>query len=163
MNYIFVTQSFVWSTDRVSVASSDMGLLTEDSLLTIQFNWSGRLHVTKRDETRLDKVSRGGCSYQIYSQGKKATIHQLTAMLATSKNVLFTGHNHLRWWPDTLIIARAPAAGSAAPVVSRWLWPGNRTFLEVASMVATWWIVAFLRSVSHRVWSKDFHKASGHH
>ena len=27
--------------------------------------------------------------------GKKATIHQVTAMLATSKNVLFPGHNHL--------------------------------------------------------------------
>ena len=32
------------------------------------------------------------------------------------------------------------SAGSSAPVVSRWLWPGNRTFLEVIS----WWIVAFL-------------------
>ena len=31
----------------------------------------------------------------------------------------------------------------SVPVVSRWLWPGNRTFLEVASMVVTWWIVAF--------------------
>ena len=27
--------------------------------------------------------------------GKKATIHQVTTMLATSKNVLFPGHNHL--------------------------------------------------------------------
>ena len=27
-----------------------------------------------------------------------------------------------------------------------WLWPGNRTFLKVASMLVTWWIVAFLRS-----------------
>ena len=27
--------------------------------------------------------------------GKITTIHQLTAMLATSKNVLFPGHNHL--------------------------------------------------------------------
>ena len=26
---------------------------------------------------------------------QKATIHQVTAMLATSKTVLFTGHNHL--------------------------------------------------------------------
>ena len=26
---------------------------------------------------------------------KKATIHQVTTMLATSKNVLFSGHNHL--------------------------------------------------------------------
>ena len=24
-----------------------------------------------------------------------------------------------------------------------WLWPGNRTFLEVASIVVIWWIVAF--------------------
>ena len=32
---------------------------------------------------------------------------------------------------------------SSAPVVSRWLGPGNRTFLEVVSMVVTWWIVAF--------------------
>ena len=27
--------------------------------------------------------------------GKKATIHQVTTMLATSKNALFPGHNHL--------------------------------------------------------------------
>ena len=31
-------------------------------------------------------------------------------------------------------------------VVSRWIGPGNRTFLEVASKVVTWWIVAFLSS-----------------
>ena len=28
-------------------------------------------------------------------QRKKATIHQVTTMLATSKNVLFLGHNNL--------------------------------------------------------------------
>ena len=33
--------------------------------------------------------------------------------------------------------------GPSAPVISRWLWPENKTFLEVASMVVTWWIVAF--------------------
>ena len=32
-----------------------------------------------------------------------------------------------------------------------WLWPENTTFLEVTSMVVTWWIVAFLRRV-HRSW-----------
>ena len=37
--------------------------------------------------------------------------------------------------------------GLSARVVSRWLWPGNRTFLDVASMVVSWWIVAFLSSV----------------
>ena len=42
----------------------------------------------------------------------KATIHQDTTMLATSKNVLFPGHdhhaNHLYCWPDTLIITQVP-------------------------------------------------------
>ena len=72
---------------------------------------------------------------------KKPTIHQLTTILSTSKNVLFPGHNHRCWWPDTLIIGQAPA--KAAPVVSRWLWPGNRTFFEVDNMVVSWWIVLF--------------------
>ena len=30
-----------------------------------------------------------------HSQRKQATIHQLTTMLSTPKNVLFPGHNHL--------------------------------------------------------------------
>ena len=32
------------------------------------------------------------CGWYIKSLGKKATIHQVTTMLATSKNVLFPGH-----------------------------------------------------------------------
>ena len=32
---------------------------------------------------------------RVLSLGKKATIHQLTTMISTSKNVLFPGHNHL--------------------------------------------------------------------
>ena len=54
-------------------------------------------------------------------------------MLATSTNVLYPGHNHLLTTgidDSTLIIGR----------------PGNRTFLEVASMVVTWWMMAFLHS-----------------
>ena len=57
---------------------------------------------------------------------KKATIHQVTTMLTTSKNVLFPGHNHLlttgtdkpftRWCSDDNQIVR-----SSAPVVSTWL------------------------------------------
>ena len=49
---------------------------------------------------------------------KKATIHQVTTMLAISKNVLFPGHNQLL-----------------------------TTGTDVASMVITWWILALLRSV----------------
>ena len=82
---------------------------------------------------------------------KKAIVHHVTTMLTTSKIVRFLGHwcwwplvttdNHWYWWPDTLIITQAPASeGSSVPVVSRWLWPGNQTFLEVV----TWWIVPLL-------------------
>ena len=39
------------------------------------------------------------------------------------------------------------SAGSSVPVVSRWLQPRNKTFLEVASMVVILWIVAFLPSL----------------
>ena len=35
------------------------------------------------------------CSVRVASLGKKATIHQVTTMLATSKNVLFPGSKHL--------------------------------------------------------------------
>ena len=42
------------------------------------------------------------------------------------------------------------SVGSSVPVVSRWLWPRNRIFLEVASMVVTRWIAAFLHS---DIWS----------
>ena len=46
------------------------------------------------------------------------------------------------------------SVGSSAPVVSRWLWNGNRTFLKVASMVVSWWIVTFLSSA--RTWKKFY-------
>ena len=38
------------------------------------------------------------------------------------------------------------SVGLSVPVVSRCLWPWNRTIFKVASMVVTWWIVAFLCS-----------------
>ena len=87
----------------------------------------------------------------IWTLGKKATIHQLTTMLCTFKNVLFPGHNHLLTTGadgPTLSLSPSPfdnqCVTSSAPMVSRWLRPGNRTFLEVDSMVVSWWIVARL-------------------
>ena len=82
----------------------------------------------------------------MHTLGKKATIRQVTTMLATSKNVLFPSHNHPAnhwyWWPCTWITTLAPASEvSSVPVVSRWV-----TFLEVASMVVTWWILMVLCS-----------------
>ena len=50
----------------------------------------------------------------------------------------------LVYWPFTrLCSGDNQSVWSSAPVVSRWLWPGNRTCLEVASMVVIWWILAF--------------------
>ena len=97
---------------------------------------------------------------------KKATIDHVTTMVAMSKNILFPGHHHLpttgaddpRWR-----LANNKSVGSVSVSVSvrvrcriqnwskrngtgrqHWcLGPGNKTFLEVASIVVTWWIVAF--------------------
>ena len=75
---------------------------------------------------------------------QKATIHQVTTMLSSSNNVLFPGHNHL---PTTSTDDPSLTATQAIIKVSGrqywWLRPGNMTFLEVASTVVTWWIVAF--------------------
>ena len=89
----------------------------------------------------------------LYTLGEKATIQQLTTMLSTSENVLFPGHNHRYWWPFTScwFLADNHSVRSSAPVVNRWLWPANRTFLEVDSMVVSWWIVAFLSCDSSRI------------
>ena len=66
-------------------------------------------------------------------------------MLAASKNVLFPGHNYRYWWPNTCWHSGDnQCVGSSVPVVSRWLWPGNRTYLEEASMGVTMWIVTLL-------------------
>ena len=65
-------------------------------------------------------------------------------MLATSKNALFPRHNHLLTTntDDSLVMTRwrsgdYQSVGSSVPVVGRWLRLGNRTFLEVASIVVT--------------------------
>ena len=68
--------------------------------------------------------------WRISTLHKNTTIHQVTTMLATSKNVIFSGHNHLlTTGPDDLT-----------------LWLSPECLLEVATMVAAWWIVAFLHS-----------------
>ena len=71
---------------------------------------------------------------RILTQCKKATIHQPTTMLSTSKHVLFPGHNHL-----------------LTTGVMTWHFnycTNIRTFWEVDSMVVSWWIVACLASVT---------------
>ena len=78
---------------------------------------------------------------------KKATIHQVTTVLAASRNVLFPGHNHLlTTGTDDLTLAGARAIIKASGYQYQWLaggydLQGNKTFLEVASTVITWWIV----------------------
>ena len=76
-------------------------------------------------------------------------------MLATSKNVLFPGHKNLPATstddPTLIVIARAiiQVSGHQYRRLAGWLWPGNGTFLGMASMVVTWWIVAVLLHANH--------------
>ena len=60
-------------------------------------------------------------------------MHQLTTVLATSKPLF------------PLRLGNYQSVRSSVPVVSRWLWPDNRIFLELDNMVVRWSIVAFLR------------------
>ena len=55
---------------------------------------------------------------------KKATSHQVTTMLATSKNVLFQGHNHL------------PTNGTDDPSLA-----GARLIIKVSGY-QYWWIAS---------------------
>ena len=64
-------------------------------------------------------------------------------------------------WPLRLNSQAIISVESSAPVVSRWLGHGNRTFLEVASTVVTWWIVAFLRSGQSLGWSLNSGRTVG--
>ena len=74
----------------------------------------------------------------------------------TSKNVPFKGHNHLLTTgtdDPTLCLSPECQQVSSVPVINKRLWPGNRTFLEVASMAVSCWIVALLAMHEHEfVW-----------
>ena len=79
---------------------------------------------------------------------KKATIHQATTLLATSKNVLFPGHNHLLnrfWWPDTLIITLAGTWAIIKVSGYQYQWLAGGYDLEIGHFI--WWIVAFVHGV----------------
>ena len=75
-----------------------------------------------------------------HNTAKKPLSIRLTQCLPP---VLKTLHsNHRPSWCS----GNNQSIGSSVLVVNSWLWPGYKTFLEVASMVVTWWIVAFLQS-----------------
>ena len=73
---------------------------------------------------------------------KKPLFTRLTTMLATSKNVYFQVMTTTGSWAITKVLGHQ----------CHWLVGGYdlemRHFLEVACIVVTWWIVAFLHSVS---------------
>ena len=76
--------------------------------------------------------------YQLHQSPlrKKATIHQVTPMLVTSKDVWTRA-------PSRVIIK---VLGHQYLWLAGWLCLGSRTFLEVANMAVTWCIVASLPS-----------------
>ena len=82
-------------------------------------------------------------------------------MLATSENVLFAGHNHL-----LTTSTNDPSLASIRATIKvsghQYQWLAGGYDLEVpASMVVTWWIVAFLHSALLLVlWSIPYTKIS---
>ena len=75
-------------------------------------------------------------------------MHQATVMLATSKNILFPGHIHLlSTGTDDPSLTGARVIIKVSGHQYQWLAGGydleTEHFLEVASMVVIWWIVAF--------------------
>ena len=52
------------------------------------------IHVQSDLSTYMNQITITSLYGHFLSLDKKATIHQLTTMLAISENVLFPGHNH---------------------------------------------------------------------
>ena len=77
---------------------------------------------------------------------KKATIHQVTTTLATSKNILFSGHNHLLTTgtdDSTLCLSLARVIIKLKGHQYQWLAGGHDLeighFVEVARLVVSNW------------------------
>ena len=77
----------------------------------------------------------------VLSLRKKATIHQVTTMLATSINVLFTGHNHL-----LITSTDDPSLASAQAIIKvsghQYQWLAGGCDLEIGHFYRwlAWWI-----------------------
>ena len=93
------------------------------------YTWSGVGVVITHDQPwasnprSLDLVQ-----HPIHHTHPKNPIHQVTTLLATSKDILFPGHNHLLTTSASYLAidhlhwrsANHQSEGSSAPVVSRW-------------------------------------------
>ena len=64
--------------EKCTVGGLQGGLLTQVVLKTRLTRYFAKIHAPK-----------------LYLTAQKATIQEVTTMLATSKNILFPGHNHL--------------------------------------------------------------------
>ena len=72
---------------------------------------------------------------------KKATIHQVTTMLATSKNVLFPGHNHLlTTGADDPTFWLSPERQRVKGHQYRWLAGGYDLEIGLQLKWLTWWL-----------------------
>ena len=76
------------------------------------------------------------CFSHDYIHRKKSHYPPANHHASHLKNVLSPGPNHL-----LTTVADDPTLCLSPK--HRWLGPGNRTFLEVDSIVVSWWIVAF--------------------
>ena len=84
-----------------------------------------------------DKWDTTGVFVSTEHWAKTDTIHRLTTTLATSKNVLFPGHNHLLTTSaDDRSLAGTWAIIKVLGHQHQWLSPGNRTFFRWI----VWWL-----------------------
>ena len=101
-------------------------------------------HPTREQTVHVHATMQTGCAIQTqFSVPQVPTLSKISHYPPGNHHVSHFG-------ADDPTLSLSPkvseSGGSSAPVVSRWLWPGNGTFSKVVSMVITWWIVPFSRS-----------------
>ena len=118
LSELFVDEAYIFA---------NHGIKSTDSYVS---SLLGLVCVAENSQVEAYKPMPPGKSLE--HSGQKYTIHQLTTMLATSKTALFLGHNHrANHWHSVIIKESRYRYWRLA----WWLWPGNRTFLEVAILI----------------------------
>ena len=96
-----ITFWWVTSNPYETVLYITTGKLTVEAYTQMFYRWA--LNHLSNSKITFASINKVCIEYKLYwafiplsfSPANKATMHQVTTMLATSKNVLFPGHNHL--------------------------------------------------------------------
>ena len=100
-SHVTHTFTFTCSCSLIHSHSLLMSLIHSHSLSHVTHSLSANRCISFKHLISLHCISK-----EIHvdpSLDEKASIHQVTTMLATSKNALFLGPNHRCWWLDDLM------------------------------------------------------------